>query len=163
MRVSILKGIKLISFMERRCDKMSRVIKFRAWDKKSNKMLQNNTKFVIWEDGSWTCKDGFTNDTLLINEDFAVLMQYTGLKDKNGVEIYEGDVVHISSTNSCPSIDSSPKVIEWWNGMFCFDGGRGGDDKITFGWWVRSNDYSISLKQIEVIGNIYENPELLSQ
>jgi len=45
------------------------------------------------------------------------------------------------------------------NGQFVFNANRYlDDDYINFGWWIRSNDGKPNLKQIEVIGNIYENP-----
>jgi uncharacterized phage protein (TIGR01671 family) len=87
------------------------------------------------------------------------LMQFTGLRDKNGKEIYEGDIIKIDDSNyRLPGIS----VVEWWNGQFVFDAQRRlDDDYINFGWWVRSNNGMPQLKQIEVLGNIYENPDLL--
>ena len=72
------------------------------------------------------------------------LMQYTGLKDKNGKEIYEGDIVKLSNGK----VSQISYVYDgWW-----FDGY---DNDII--WEDRKNDF----RHIEVIGNIYENPELL--
>ena len=61
-----------------------REIKFRAWDNKQNKM--RNDGFSIYYDGSIQFADSIES------KDF-ILMQYTGLKDKNGKEIYEGDIL----------------------------------------------------------------------
>jgi hypothetical protein len=74
------------------------------------------------------------------------LMQYTGLLDKNGVEIYEGDI--------CMHHYFHEKgVIEWINASFklCYDDG----DHETL--------LPIDLEHYEVIGNVYENPELLKE
>jgi uncharacterized phage protein (TIGR01671 family) len=74
----------------------------------------------------------------------AILMQYTGLKDKNGVEIYEGDVVEAKGYYQ------DKYIIEWvYDGWEIFDGKDG--VVADFDEW----------EKLEVIGNIYENPELL--
>jgi len=80
-----------------------------------------------------------------------VLMQYTGLKDKNGKEIYEGDIVHVTDF-----FHGDAKV---YKGVVKFVGGyyqiEGQDIRnAPLGWIISSDD-------LEVIGNIYENPELL--
>jgi len=71
-----------------------------------------------------------------------ILMQYTGLKDKNGKEIYEGDII------GCENCMNS--YILWEDGAFCISG----DNDV-----VAQSDAS----QWEVIGNIYENPELVKE
>ena len=74
--------------------------------------------------------------------------QYTGLHDRNGKEIYEGDIVncHLSELEDCPAVDLSRQSITFKNGSY------------LVGRW-----YLIFCSQFEVIGNIYENSELLQQ
>ncbi len=130
---------------------MSREIKFRAWDKGSEYMHSNVQSGVYEDPDDWT-----EFSTVLGLERFEV-MQYTGLKDKNGKEIYEGDVVEYNDFNSLKT-------------------GGHAEDKIIVGkvificgmWMVEENNCGHDLyeglvndEEFEVIGNIYENPELL--
>lgn len=135
---------------------MTREIKFRAWDEDSSTMIY--------------CKDSYRNDLGEFYFDFdgrlvlmlsdgdcetapeireAMIMQFTGLIDKSGKEIYEGDIV--SCQLLCPEsndcwIRYSPIVVEWEE--------YGYQPFIEYG----IPDHSFL---IEVVGNIYENPELL--
>ena len=106
---------------------MQREIKFRAWD---GKQIHYNIPIASVSVGIFLEMKGCAME----------LMQYTGLKDKNGKEIYEGDI-----------LDSSfPIVIEW--------------DKRTVS-FVARRDITFPLRidgVYQVIGNIYENPELLT-
>lgn len=111
-----------------------REIKFRAWDIVNKKMIQWESSFfgdVVW---------GMTGDKY-------VEMQFTGLKDKNGKEIYEGDIVKLEQWN--PSIAE----VVFDRGGFCFRFKK--DDT-----YYPDGKY---LEEGEVIGNIYENPELLTE
>ena len=117
--------------------------KFRAWDK------ENNTK-LTWEqlkseaDFSW-----FADDNL-------VLMQYTGLKDKNGVEIYEGDILEVEKNE-----DGTYKGTI--NGKTFFDRFQGYSSKIKVEGMHDINTLRYWNNRVRIIGNIYENPELLKE
>lgn len=102
-----------------------------------------------------------TADTWTGPDDY-VLMQFTGLKDKNGKEIYEGDILnatdcelvgyHQNEYGESEIYEDSKGKVHYVGGGFCFDGHSAGDLPLdTFG-----------PDALEVIGNIYENPELLA-
>lgn len=116
-----------------------REIKFRAW-------LPKQKMFFYW--GFNLRDDGAFFDSPPSVKD-SVQQQYTGLKDKNGKEIYEGDLMWTSKYSD------SPRVVRWNNEESRFELGlmdNNEPDKaylMTFG------------THLEVIGNIYENPELL--
>ena len=92
------------------------------------------------------------NDSLLTSYNDVELMQYTGLKDKNGVEIYEGDIL---STD----LDRPYLIVEFRNGAFMFQCHDNGKDYYDF--MATTDENSNFTNYHEVIGNVYENPELL--
>ncbi|HCY9398031.1 TPA: hypothetical protein O2G10_001222 [Enterococcus faecalis] len=119
--------------------------KFRAWDKNTNDMVDVKT-IDLEKDGSIGCIVDYNGINLDVSE--CILMQSTGLKDKNGVEIFEGDVLYYIPFES--HINDSIVVFE--KGSFCKKMLRNG--KLTSVRFIDSEEY-------EVIGNVWDNPELL--
>lgn len=135
-----------------------REIKFRAWDNSISSMMDvgeihychGGVKVygtgVSIGNGWATEKNGFKHDC------HAVLMQYTSLKDKNGVEIYEGDVVAWKFKDG-----DILSAVEW-------DG-----PGAQFVMKPVNKDYGMGhtltgkRESLEIIGNIYENPELINE
>lgn len=113
-----------------------REVKFRAWNNLDKKMVNHVHALPL-----------FNN---LLKSKYYNLMQYTGLKDINGVEIYEGDIVEERRKNSCWTADMVQNLeVKFERGKFIV--GRNSDLHGSIG---------VTYK---VIGNKYENPELLEK
>ena len=130
-----------------------REIKFRGWDEKNKEMVDNIN--LLFSNHLNECFEEYEECGLKI-------MQYTGLKDKNGQEICEGDILYISQmgviSNSFEAHDENRKVL-FYEGSFCIENYAKSENLDI------ENHYGIGLyhtpDELEVIGNIYENPELL--
>ncbi len=140
---------------------MNREIKFRIWDSVHNKIiyLKDMVSFeydngfdvyeLYFEENNLKCRgyDDFDDDFggTIVNETDLPIMEYTGLKDKNGVEVYEGDKVMFDYEWTKPD---EIGVITW--------------NKDTASFQIKGHIPSSSMKHLDrmkVIGNIYENED----
>ena len=134
-------------------ERMNREIKFRAWLKEEKKMV--NVETIDFTDKSMQyLEKNEIIDAYLLRTTFLEdieLMQYTGINDKNGVEIYEGDIVliRIDKTNILHKT-----VVKFKHGAFIADIIGDNDYIYLFHFGFNKDDF-------EVIGNIYENKNLL--
>ena len=128
---------------------MSREIKFRAWDKAKKWMCFFGPDFDMDDDYNFLAFLTPKNISGPLGDHNSMerylLMQFTGLKDKNGKEIYEGDILSFQFDNP---VANYKLAVEWKTGMTecCQNSFDGYETK--------------DLDNAEVIGNIYENPEL---
>jgi len=109
-----------------------RTIKFRAWNVREKEWFDE--WFSVSADGNLLYHEN--GDSFDIPKEYAVV-QYTGFLDKNGKEIFEGDVIDMKSLGE----QFGKRVISWTHGGF---------------------NHPLDVEKCEIIGNIYENPELLS-
>jgi hypothetical protein len=146
---------------------MNRQLKFRIWDKQYKKWIENSSSFHC--NSNWTicpftgnlvdyvgaidengenfsaspANDYYWEDGKIIKEPRYVIQQYTGLKDSKGNEIYEGDIL------TCKYADQEvTEAISYSEEYAAF---THGEHALWRGW----------LGEAEIIGNIFENPELI--
>ena len=131
---------------------MSREIKFRAWDYDTNTMIYPDSELETIFCFDKVGLSVYHNNGQEMSS--FELMQYTGLKDRNGKEIYEGDIIKYSSDviNSFYRANEIFREVRFKYGMYGIKGIEDGTH-IPFG--------NILKCQYEVIGNIYENPNFI--
>lgn len=133
---------------------MSREIKFRAWDKKERD----------WTKHIYPCFNDVWAITIKPQWEDIIIMQFTGIKDKKGKEVYEGDIVILHDAFERPEYDTSSKTdliaqVIWydsgWHIKYNYENKRG----YELDYFAKDSDNNP--EDFEVIGNIYKNPELL--
>jgi uncharacterized phage protein (TIGR01671 family) len=125
--------------------------KYRAWDKRFSEFVED---FFVSEDGKIYQKTKDTGYGFAISRetsDKVILMQSTGLKDKNGKEIFEGDVVY----------DGFRKIIVNYGKQTKEEEFGGISEYVGFNLTLACGYPEAVPINYEIIGNIYENPELL--
>ena len=119
-----------------------RIIKFRAWDTRVGKWYENINAPIVWGDGFDRKKNPYI--AFAVVPDGVILQQFTGLFDKDGREIFEGDIVK-DKNGEISQIYYSQEYAQFVRGN-------------TIGGIFKN----IHEEQLDVIGNIYENLELLN-
>lgn len=121
-----------------------REIKFRAWDEENCEMVYFNNRKLTADEYQRA------HLAMLLAGDYGdVLMQYTDLKDRNGVEIFEGDIIKFEDGHRFPY------VVVWYQSDFGCGWKKKRGDSIT--------DIGAECLSMRIIGNIHENPELLER
>ena len=151
---------------------MSRQIKFRVWDGSNNIMIYPGRKEEedeYWFRLVWGESTGWWMEFLdcygaqkweaccnFVEGATSILMQFTGLHDKNGKEIWEGDIIRILDVATDGSNYYENFVVEWDQKYASFEAEKNNNNFPYF-----SEELQDKGNPIEVIGNIWENPELI--
>lgn len=124
--------------------------KFRVWLTDIDQMLR--VKALVFEKDMTRCVCGYSFDFYLEDEN-ATIMQLTGLRDKNGKEIFEGDIVQFEDCyTETDFLYVNTGIVEWSQGSFTITN----RDSVEMGDLLDGEFLDVT-----IIGNVYENPELL--
>lgn len=132
--------------------------KFKAWDFKNKRIVGiDSIEFFDFLEGRtganvFVISDNKKERQYWLESSEYELLQYTGLKDKNGKEIYEGDILQCYYGGDKIG---AKEIVEFQNGAFWLR-----YRNVTIPQWLE--DDGVYSSEIEVIGNIYQNPKLLS-
>lgn len=135
------------------------ITRFQAWNKKTQSFIDYGDLVLDLRSGKIYAGDiGLVESTIDVTDQIE-LMQSTGLKDKNGVEIFEGDVVSVSVRNGFDYLDNKVCIVKNsidYSGLVCATVDEDLEYRIF-------NTELFEEYTYEVIGNIYENSELLER
>lgn len=127
--------------------------KFRAYDSGSLSRMYRPDEVMVGDSNIWIIDEDSVAGDWIVNNDIH-LMQSTGLKDKNGKEIFEGDII----TNGIDIVDVRNHETL---GFYTLVNGR----EVFFGHGTSIEEFEEDIEGfteiVEILGNIYENPELL--
>ena len=132
------------------------ILKYRAWDKHGQKMFAND-ELIIWNGNVYAndSKKLICNNLKGWSIDDEYLMQSTGLIDKNGKEIFEGDIVQFEDCyTETDFLYVNTGIVEWSQGSFTITN----RDSVEMGDLLDGEFLDVT-----IIGNVYENPELLEE
>lgn len=122
---------------------MNNTIKFRIWNKNTKQfIIDEQDKTVSFSLITWAY---YASVNMLSNIDYLVIQQFTGLKDCNGKEVYEGDIIKYIYEYGKDDKEESYEIVSYEAGAFSCCGFVDPTDTING----------------EVVGNIYENPDLV--
>lgn len=133
--------------------------KFRCWDKKRKRMYKVLHLNLNSHDGIWATVEGKDiiedkNIHLQVQPKDCVVMQFTGLLDKNKVDIYESDIISVEYGRGKIIFHAGCFMIEWI------------DDKEAnmewLGMYHKTHQLGRPREDVEVLGNVFEHPSLLS-
>ncbi len=135
---------------------MQRPIKFRGWHTTQKKMFtaeeMSDDQLTLLPTGQFINVSGSsTLRSTIYPQDKFIPLQYTGLRDKNGKEIFEGDI--LTYHDSCRFLDDDSEGNE-------ISSVRWKDQFLS---WSCQNEMLCDTEEPEIIGNVYENPELLKE
>lgn len=125
--------------------------KFRAYDSGSLCRMYQPGEVLVGDGNIWIIDEDDVVGSWIVNNDLN-LMQSTGLKDKNGKEIFEGDILGVETD------DGTLNVNVFWDedhALFMFESKKY-NEKEALAELLEDNSYPF-----EIVGNVYENPELL--
>ena len=134
---------------------MSREIKFRLWSKIGKKFIETDNPdldFVINNNGYLYSIENFYGEIYILPQMDIEVLQFTGLQDRNGKEIYEGDILKYNFPYDGRLKHTSPVTYLETQASFGLKDIYGNEIPL---YRITANNY------FEVVGNIYENPELL--
>jgi uncharacterized phage protein (TIGR01671 family) len=143
--------------------------KFKVWDGENCMYTQDTAYIIFGKNGYWSCNEYVTDEFLCDSTDIASrLLQYTSVEDKNGKEIFEGDIVkretydwdEMERLSDLSGDDSLSTIYKEEVSYITYQGHSFWIDAESFGW---EGEGLWGWGDIEVIGNIFINPELVEQ